>query len=343
MNSEKMLLNMYKKSQYESTKNNIQGLVMMTSAAGITVAAVLTAFLVSEPISLYLFISVLIFIAAAFLLQQFKVISRNTASLIYFIYICFLFIPANWYFTDGLSGSTPYISVIVMLAVMMAFSGKMQKRIQIIYLALILALTVYSIVTITVAAERAALIYKSTAFIISIILIAFYMRFMLKKYDLMHDKFLYGSIKDDLTRVFSRSVLDVIIDYAESQYHSKKTDYVMIMIDVDNFKKLNDEYGHIVGDIVLRNTAACIRDHMREEDFVVRFGGDEFLVVLIGASIESASKILDRINEEQQCERLLDFQITFSRGYAMRSECSSAEEVIKLADKRMFENKAEKR
>ncbi len=343
MNSEKMLLNMYKKNQYESTRNNIQRLVMITSSAGIAVAVVLTAFLVSEPISMYLFISVLVCIAAAFLLQQLKVVSLNTASLIYFIYISFLFIPANWYFTGGLSGSTQYVALIVMLAVMLAFTGKTQKRMQIIYLALVLALIIFSIVTAPDIIARTETIYKSTAFFISIVLIAFYMLFMLKKYDLMHDKFLHGSIKDDLTRVFSRSVLGVIIDYAEKQYHSKKTDYVMIMIDVDNFKKLNDEFGHIVGDIVLRNTAVCIRDHMREEDFVVRYGGDEFLVVLIGTSIASASKILDRINEEQKCERLLDFHITFSRGFAARSECGSAEEVIKLADKRMFEDKAGKR
>ncbi|MDD5018209.1 MAG: GGDEF domain-containing protein [Eubacteriales bacterium] len=339
MDSEKMLLDMYKKHQYESTQDKIQGLVMIMSAAGILIAAILTAILVTELMSLYLFISVLICIAAAFLLQQFKVISRNSASLVYFVYICFFFIPINWYITGGISESTPYIAVIVMLAVMMVFSGKTQKIVHMAYLAVIIALTVYSIVTAPVVSDVPIMIYKSVAFIVAIILIAYFMIFMLKKYNQMHDKFLRGSIKDDLTRVLSRGVLDMVINYAESLYHTKKIDYIMIMIDVDKFKKLNDEYGHIVGDIVLRNTAACIKENMREDDFVIRYGGDEFLVVLTGATIESARAILDRIEQTQKCKRLLDFHISVSRGYAKRSECESPKDLIALADKRMYEDK----
>ncbi len=342
MNSENLLLDMYKNHQYESTKKNIQGLVMAMSASGILVGAILTVLLISNILSFYLFASVILCIGVVFILHKFKVISLNTASIIYIIYICFLFIPANWVVADGVNGGTPFVMVIVMLAIMMVFSGKMQRVIQICYLLVMLGLSVYSVLT---AAETDILytIYKSSAFFISAVLIAYYMQYMLKKYDQMHDRFLRGSIKDELTRVLSRSVIDVVIKYTESLFKNKKMDYVMIMIDVDNFKKLNDEYGHVVGDIVLRNTAACIKGHLREEDFVIRYGGDEFLVVLLGASIENARLVFERIENEKQCKRLLDFNITVSRGYAVRSECEEPQDVIKLADKRMYEHKESKR
>ena len=342
MDSEKMLLNMYKKHQYESTLTNIQGIVMAFSAAGILAAAVLTLFLISNMLLFYLFLSVLFVIGVAFALNKLKAVSLNIASLIYLIYICVLFIPASWVFADGIDGGAPFVMVIVTLAVVIVFSGRTRKVMQYCYLAVMLALCVYSIVM-APAKDMLYAIYKSAAFLICSGLIVYYMNYMLRKYDQMHDKFLKGSIKDELTRVLSRSVLDVVMDYAEDGYKEQEKDYVMIMIDVDNFKRLNDEYGHVVGDIVLRNTAVCIRKHMREEDFVIRYGGDEFLVVLIGASLENAKYVFERVEEEQECQRLLDFKITVSRGYAARSECKSFEELVKLADTRMYANKEAKR
>ena len=153
-----------------------------------------------------------------------------------------MFIPANWIIADGINGGTPFVMVIVMLAIMMVFSGKMQRVIQLCYLLVMLGLSVYSFLTMA-KTEMLYTIYKSAAFFISALLIAYYMQYMLKKYDQMHDRFLRGSIKDELTRVLSRGVMEVVIEYIESLYKTKQTDYVMVMIDVDNFKKLNDQYG----------------------------------------------------------------------------------------------------
>ncbi len=341
MDSEKLLFTLYKKHQYEVTRYKIQGRVMLFSAFGMALGIILSIYLLYQLPSAYLYTGGLVSIIAAFVLQKTKVVTRNTASLIYFCYFCFVYTPVNWYYAGGTNGTTAFISIIIMLAAIIVFSRKMRSRMLIAYTVVLLAVTAYTNI-LTPAEYLPEMVYKSTAFIVAILLISYYILYMFKKQEQMHDQFLRGSIKDELTRVISRSALDVVINYVESQYRSKKTDYVMIMIDVDNFKKLNDEYGHVVGDIVLRNTAACIKEHMREDDFVIRYGGDEFLVVLVGMTIESASAVLDRIEQERQCKQLLDFHITVSRGYAKRSECASPEEVIKLADKRMYENKPAK-
>ena len=186
-------------------------------------------------------------------------------------------------------------------------------------------------------------IYRSAAFSVAILFIVYYMTNMYKRYDQMHEKFLRGSIKDELTRVLSRHVLDFIIQHVEREYQTKGQDYIMVMIDIDKFKQLNDTYGHIVGDIVLRNTAQCIKQHTRDEDFVIRYGGDEFLVVLKGMTNESVLEILERIEHPESCRKMLDFDITISRGIAKRSEADSPEALIALADQRMYEEKEAKK
>ena len=338
MESERMLIDLYKRHQYELTRDKIQGLVMLMSAVGMALGAVLSLVLVAQPVSALLYAGALVLITAVYLLQKYKVISRNTASLIHFCYLCFIYTPVNWYVAGGVTETTPFVSAIVMLALIIAFSGKTQRRLHFAYLAVIFALTVYSNVVVS-SADFSATLYKSVAFMAAILLTTYYMLFMLKKYDQMHNQFLRGSIKDELTRVLSRRVLDVVISHAESLYRSKGQDYIVIMMDIDKFKHLNDKYGHVVGDIVLRNTAVCIKKNMREEDFVIRYGGDEFLVVLLDGSIDNAQSIIERIDEAEKCKRLLDFHISVSRGLVKRSEGTTPEDVIALADKRMYEDK----
>lgn len=117
----------------------------------------------------------------------------------------------------------------------------------------------------------------------------------------------------------------------------------MVMADVDRFKELNDTYGHVAGDIVLRNTAACIKANMRENDFVIRYGGDEFLIILMDSTVEQAAAVFGRVREAKDCQHLLDFKINISHGFAKRSECHTARDTMILADQRMYEQKSQSR
>ena len=239
---------------------------------------------------------------------------------------------------DGITGVTPYISVIVMLAMVLSFSGKTQKFMKYAYLAVLCVCVIYSVVAVTGELQK-VMIYHSAAYGVAISLTVYYMSFMLRKYDQMHNQFLRGSIKDELTRVLSRRVLDVVMRYVEKEYQTKGRDYMMVMLDVDRFKQINDEYGHVVGDIVLRNTAKCIGDNTRDDDFVIRYGGDEFLIIMQDVTQDHVFTILKRIEGTQKCKRLLDFDITVSSGLGKRSECESPEALVALADRRMYEDK----
>ncbi len=72
----------------------------------------------------------------------------------------------------------------------------------------------------------------------------------------------------------------------------------MIMIDLDNFKNVNDTYGHLQGDILLKNVAGIIRSSLRKVDFVFRYGGEEFLVLLPSSDLQMASSTADRLRDE---------------------------------------------
>jgi diguanylate cyclase (GGDEF)-like protein len=122
---------------------------------------------------------------------------------------------------------------------------------------------------------------------------------------------------------------------------SPTTETVVLYMDLDGFKPINDEHGHAVGDVVLQSAAARIRDALRGADIAARIGGDEFVVCFSSASPLSASQLL--------CERILStlgepmeigeqqFKVSASVGVAYTpTHGSSAEDLLKRADEAMY-------
>jgi diguanylate cyclase (GGDEF)-like protein len=114
------------------------------------------------------------------------------------------------------------------------------------------------------------------------------------------------------------------------------------MMDIDKFKRINDVFGHNLGDAILKSIAASIQNSIRTCDHAFRFGGDEFLLVLPQVISGTANQICARI-EANLCEiQGYAFPLSTSIGCAMRSECTSTKEVLELADQRMYEAKRSK-
>ncbi|MEN9464905.1 MAG: hypothetical protein RL217_1086 [Pseudomonadota bacterium] len=114
------------------------------------------------------------------------------------------------------------------------------------------------------------------------------------------------------------------------------------MVDIDHFKKVNDTYGHPVGDQVIRNLSLFLRQHLRRQDPIGRYGGEEFGVVLFDANEEQAVKVLDSIrsgfaNLQHDAKGL---KITFSCGIAQwRGEGESLSELVARADQALYASK----
>jgi len=103
---------------------------------------------------------------------------------------------------------------------------------------------------------------------------------------------------DSLTKVYNRAGLDKFFDLMLSDANKHGKMLSIILFDIDHFKKINDEYGHNIGDIVLVELARLVHNMLRKDhDFLVRWGGEEFLAVLPDTSAEDARKLAERVRK----------------------------------------------
>ena len=112
------------------------------------------------------------------------------------------------------------------------------------------------------------------------------------------------------------------------------------MIDIDHFKKVNDSYGHAVGDQVIKSLSALLNKQLRKTDVVGRYGGEEFAVVLPNTSGEEAELIMNelRVTFEQIHHHAeeTDFTVTFSCGLAAYPECPTFPDLAESADRAVY-------
>ncbi len=115
----------------------------------------------------------------------------------------------------------------------------------------------------------------------------------------------------------------------------------MILIDIDFFKKVNDEYGHMAGDLVLKVFTEILRENVRTTDTVGRWGGEEFLLILPGTSISIAAAIAETLRLRVE-DRVMPggIHITCSLGTAEYRLGERAEDLIKRVDDCLYEAKA---
>jgi len=119
--------------------------------------------------------------------------------------------------------------------------------------------------------------------------------------------------------------------------------FSIIFCDIDNFKKINDTYGHEVGDYVLKKVVNCLKKRLRDYDIIGRLGGEEFVVALLGANLEAAKivaedlrKIIERTSFVFRNKKI---PVTLSMGVASYSNENKLKDLIEKADKAMYEAK----
>ena len=141
--------------------------------------------------------------------------------------------------------------------------------------------------------------------------------------------------KDKLTDTYSRGFLEVW----NNKIRDKSQLYSLVMVDIDNFKDVNDKYGHVVGDGVLKEVALEIMNSIRNNDFLIRYGGDEFLILLNETHIEETEIITQRALERVNNIDKFEFKVSFSYGISELYYNDDMIEILKIADAKMYENK----
>jgi diguanylate cyclase (GGDEF)-like protein len=145
---------------------------------------------------------------------------------------------------------------------------------------------------------------------------------------------------DYLTGIGNRQAMEEELEKREAEFIRYGRIYSVVFFDVDHFKRINDTYGHLVGDCVLREIGRILRRNSRIMDFVGRYGGEEFVAILPSTDLKGAflyaKKIKNLIkNHDFKCEGYT-LKVTISGGVASRNEVNSKEEILKLADERLY-------
>ncbi|MDK9694390.1 MAG: diguanylate cyclase [Sulfurimonas sp.] len=147
-------------------------------------------------------------------------------------------------------------------------------------------------------------------------------------------------ITDPLTKLYNRAHFDETINFIAKHQRKAEVDFILAIVDIDFFKRINDTYGHQVGDDALVCVSKNIKKSLRENDLVARWGGEEFVIMLKNVTLDEAQKIMEKVrsNIEQNivCHNI---KVTASFGLTKYRENEEPKETFKRVDDALYEAK----
>jgi len=154
------------------------------------------------------------------------------------------------------------------------------------------------------------------------------------------------SNKDPLTGLHNRKFLFNYIEKIWIKENRRENfSFALIFIDLDNFKPINDNFGHEEGDKILKEVASILKENFRKSDFIIRYGGDEFIILidLQNDHISNIKKIIDSLRKRIE-DKLNKYNLSFSYGIAIYpKDAKNLSTLLKKADTRMYEEKKKRK
>ena len=151
------------------------------------------------------------------------------------------------------------------------------------------------------------------------------------------------SLKDHLTGLYLRRYMNEVLENLIYTYNRYKKVFSIIMMDLDDFKNINDTYGHLAGDEVLKAIGSILRRFTRQSDIPVRYGGDEFIVILPETKLEDAivvaKKIRDKLNSVKFKKNNIEFKCTASLGVTQVKDGDTVESILERVDQALYHTK----
>ncbi len=147
------------------------------------------------------------------------------------------------------------------------------------------------------------------------------------------------ALTDDLTRLWNRRAFDARLETEVHRAQQTGTPLSLLMIDVDDFKQLNDTYGHTHGDVVLQQLAGVLQRTASHQDAAARFGGEEFAMILPSSRLDHATALCQRIADELKRTSWAHRHVTVSIGIATHQPDHTADDLLNMADDAMYRAK----
>ena len=156
------------------------------------------------------------------------------------------------------------------------------------------------------------------------------------------------AIKDQLTGLYNRHFFNEVIEREAHRIERSGEVISFIMMDMDDLKYINDTFGHLTGDKIIVEGARLLRQNVRKADIVFRFGGDEFLVLLVNADCDDTQFMVKRFIDavgawNKENAETYGCQLSFSIGCSTCENCAGVLETLNEADERMYRNKRDKK
>jgi diguanylate cyclase (GGDEF)-like protein len=156
-----------------------------------------------------------------------------------------------------------------------------------------------------------------------------------------YDEAKFYSEKDPLSQVYNRRFVMKLFSKLLAKVNRKNEKLTLFVLDIDNFKEINDTFGHEIGDSVITEIAKGLTMLTRKTDVVARWGGDEFIVIMPYSDEANPDLLVERINHHlEDVSQKLGMTITISIGQsAYPDNAKNLVDLIRIADKRMYERK----
>ncbi len=149
------------------------------------------------------------------------------------------------------------------------------------------------------------------------------------------------SFLDELTKLGNRKAYNKDLAMALATFKRYQTPFSLMMMDIDDFKVVNDTYGHIVGDSVLIQLSELLKANTRENDYAYRIGGEEFMILLPEATLKEAETVADKLREmvANKLNAVSGYAVTISAGVVQVSEIDTADSIFKRVDALLYKAK----
>lgn len=232
-------------------------------------------------------------------------------ALLGFSLILFLFVPPIWFLKGGIRGAFPYFLLLYAVMVAVVFRGRLRTIFLLLTLLMAIFLTLLensnlkligTIHSPQLVDYLVGFFLNSFAIVILVIHLSnnyeklrAKLEFTNKRLIFINEKLKELSLKDPLTGLSNRRDAIEKFNYLIKISKRNREPIAIILADIDNFKRINDLYGHSTGDMVLKRIAKELSQKLREQDILARWGGDEFLLLLPGTTGKEALKIADRL------------------------------------------------
>ena len=154
------------------------------------------------------------------------------------------------------------------------------------------------------------------------------------------------ALHDPLTETFNRRYFEMIVSKEVSRADRRESPFTILMVDINDFRSVNTRFGHLAGDRVIAEVAQLLKRTFRNSDIIVRYGGDEFLVLFTDTDEERSESAVARLLEEVERWNALNalpgYRLSLACGLAGYTKGANVQEIISTADARMYQRKGER-